>query len=331
MNPSTVHWGIIGCGDVTEIKSGPAFNKVPNSNLVAVMRRNAAKAEDYAKRHNVPKWYSDATALINDPDVNAVYIATPPLQHEEYTVQTLRAGKPVYVEKPMALNAAAAERMTQAAAETGVKLSVAHYRRQQPLFLKVKSLLREKAVGDVRFVNLRFFQPHNSNLIAQTEEAWRLNPALSGGGLFHDLAPHQLDLMLYFFGRPVAGSGMSLNVSRLYDADDTVSGQILFENNVLFSGAWCFTASQKKDVCEIIGSEGTVCFSVFEQEPVVLLKDGKQTAFEFERLQHVQQPMIQNVVAYFLGLADNPCPAEDGLAVMQMMEAFTNKTGEHRF
>lgn len=325
MNPSSIRWGIIGCGDVTEVKSGPAFNKVPQSKLVAVMRRNAAKARDYAERHKVPTWYDDATALINDPEVNAVYVATPPLPHEEYTVQALQAGKPVYVEKPMAINAAAAERMMNAANDAGVKVSVAHYRRQQPLFLKIKTLLQEKAIGEVRLVNLQYFQPHRSVLIAQTEEAWRLNPALSGGGLFHDLAPHQLDLLLYFFGQPVEAKGLSLNASRLYAADDTVSGQILFANKVLFNGAWCFTASVQKDRCEIIGSEGTICFSVFEQKPVVLIKDGKETVFEFDKLQHVQQPMIEKVVQYFLGLADNPCTAKDGATVMKMMEAFTSK------
>ena len=290
------------------------------------MRRNGAKAADYAARHNVAKWYDDAAALINDPDVNAVYVATPPLQHEEYTLQALRAGKPVYVEKPMALNATAAERMAQAAKETGVKLSVAHYRRQQPLFLKVKSLLQEKAIGEVRLINLQCIQPHNAGMIAKTEEAWRLNPAVSGGGLFHDLAPHQLDLMLYFFGQPVKTAAMSLNASQLYDADDTVSGQILFANNILFNGSWCFTASLQKDVCEIIGSEGTLRFSVFEQKPVVLMKEEKEEVFAFEKLQHVQQPMIEKVVDYFGGRGDSPCSAEDGVTVMKMMEAFTKNS-----
>ena len=96
-----IKWGIIGCGDVTEVKSGPAFNKVKNSGLVAVMRRDAEKAEDYARRHTVPKWYSDANKLIHDPEVNAIYIATPPSSHEEYTMAAFDAGKPVYVEKPM--------------------------------------------------------------------------------------------------------------------------------------------------------------------------------------------------------------------------------------
>src|SRR3979490_889057 len=100
---TNINWGIIGCGDVTEIKSGPAFNKVKNSSLIAVMRRDAEKAKDYARRHQVPKWYSNADELITDPDVNAIYVATPPSSHEEYTLAAVKAGKPVYVEKPMSV------------------------------------------------------------------------------------------------------------------------------------------------------------------------------------------------------------------------------------
>lgn len=323
MGHSIIRWGIIGCGDVTEVKSGPAFSKVPSSNLVAVMRRNAEKASDYARRHGVEKWYSDATALINDPDVNAIYIATPPLQHEDYTVQALKAGKPVYVEKPMALNADAAQRMADAAKETGVKLSVAHYRRQQPLFLKIKSLIETGVIGKPRLINLYCLQPHKSTMIAKTEEAWRYNPEISGGGLFYDLAPHQLDLMLYFFGKPEKTTGFSINASGFYNADDTTCGQIVFQNNVLFNGVWCFTVPEKKDYCEIIGSEGKLAFKIFEHQELVLIKGAEETKFEFDALPHVQQPMIQKVTEYFLGEAENPCSGEEGVEVMKMIDAIT--------
>ena len=324
----TIRWGIIGCGDVTEVKSGPAFNKVPNSKLVAVMRRNAEKAADYARRHGVDRWYTDADSLINDPEVNAIYVATPPLQHEEYTIAALRAGKPVYVEKPMAINAAAAARMLQVARETGVKLTVAHYRRQQPLFLKIKSLLEEGAIGTPRLVNLYCLQPHKDAMIAGTEDAWRYNPAISGGGLFYDLAPHQLDLMLYFFGKPEKVSGLSVNAVRLYGADDTTSGQVLFPGNVMFAGTWCFTVPEKRDSCEIIGATGTLQFSVFDHRLLVLKKERSQQQFSFYPLPHVQQPMIGKVVEYFLGRGENPCSAEDGLTVMQMMDTMVGVKNE---
>jgi predicted dehydrogenase len=325
MKTETISWGIIGCGDVTEVKSGPAFNKVPNSKLVAVMRRDAEKAKDYAQRHGVEKWYSNADELIQDDSVNAIYVATPPLNHEEYAVKAMQAGKPVYVEKPMAISAEAAERIVRVANQSGVKVSIAHYRRQQPWFLKVKEMLQQKEIGTIRFVNLQMFLPHQSDVITQTEVNWRIDPSVSGGGLFYDLAPHQLDLMLYFFGRPGKVSGISFNASGYYNADDVTCGQILFEQQVLFNGAWCFTMPEKKDHCEIIGTEGKISFSVFDHQPLVLEKNGKRTTMEFDKLQHVQQPMIQKVVSYFLGQSQNPCSAEEGLEVMKMIDAMAGK------
>lgn len=317
-----IKWGIIGCGDVTEVKSGPAFNKVLNSSLVAVMRRDAEKAKDYALRHNVPKWYDDAEQLIDDPAVNAIYIATPPLQHEEYAIRAMAAGKPVYVEKPMTLNAASAIRMKEAAEKYDVKLSVAHYRRAQPMFLKVKSLLEEKAIGEVKLVQLQMLQPQNSTLIAGSATNWRLDPAISGGGLFHDLAPHQLDLMIYFFGEVNKAMGISLNQGSLHNVDDLVTGHILFHSGVVFTGSWCFSANEQTDICEIIGTSGRISFPMFGHK-LSLSRGNEEEEFMFDPLQHVQQPMIQEVVKYFLGKANNPCSAEQAIMSMKVMDSFT--------
>jgi predicted dehydrogenase len=318
-------WGIIGCGDVTEVKSGPAFNKVPHSRLLAVMRRNAEKARDYARRHGVPKWYQDAEDLVNDPGVNAVYIATPPLYHEAYALMCIAAGKPVYIEKPVTLDAASARRIDDAARRSGIKVSIAHYRRQQPLFLKIKDLLDTGAIGKVQTVSLQLFLPHKTSVIAQTEEPWRLDPAVSGGGLFHDLSPHQLDLMLYYFGKVKKMKGMAVNTAGLYEAADTVSGQAYFESGVFFNGSWCFTVPsfQKTDRCTITGSGGILSFSIFDQNPLQMVSDAGEQIFHFDTLQHVQQPMIEQVVRYFLDQAQNPCSTEEGVAVMEVIDAFT--------
>ena len=320
-----INWGIIGCGDVTEVKSGPAFNKVPNSSLVAVMRRNAAKAEDYAKRHGVSKWYDDAQRLIDDPGVNAIYIATPPDSHEEYTLRAFAAGKPVYVEKPMTINSASAKKMLQASLNAGIKLSVAHYRKAQPRFKKVKALLEAKEIGEVRMVNLQLVQPPQSSLIAKTDEFWRVDPAISGGGLFHDLSPHQLDLMQYFFGDYEKANGFSMNQAKLYAADDLVMGNIVFKNGVWFNGNWCFTAAEKeeKDLVEIIGSAGKISFATFSTHHIMLSKKGEEQQIKFDELPHVQQPMIDAVVKYFLGERDNPSTAESAVKTMEIIDSFT--------
>lgn len=320
-----IRWGIIGCGDVTEVKSGPAFNKVAGSKLVAVMRRDAAKAADYAKRHGVAKWFDDASQLINDPEVNAIYIATPPLQHEAYTIEALKAGKPVYVEKPMTLDAASAERMTEAANQLNVKLCVAHYRRAQPMFLKIKELLAKNTIGDIRLVRLKMLQPPNPVLIAKTDDNWRINPAISGGGLFHDLAPHQLDLMTYYFGAVKHASGIATKQQENTEVDDLVAGNILFENGVVFSGTWCFSVApeDQADSCIIYGSKGSITFPMFGNKIKVTTDESKE--FVFEPLQHVQQPMIEQVVDYFLDKGPNPCSGKDALITMKLMDDFTGK------
>lgn len=322
-----VNWGIIGCGDVTELKSGPAFNKVNNSALVAVMGRRAAKAQDYARRHNVPRWYDDADRLINDPEVNAVYIATPPSSHEEYTIASINAGKPVYVEKPMANTYAAACNMAETAATKNIKLVVAHYRREQPRFKKVKQLITEKAIGEILLARLELYKPAlTKEELADARNSWRVDPVVAGGGLFHDLAPHQLDLMYYFFGTVEKARGIATNQGANYLADDMVVGNILFKNNIVFNGAWCFNATGEgaSDHCEIIGTKGKISFSVFSGNTVEV-RNGKIESLMFDDLQHVQQPMIEATVKYFSDEAPNPCSGHEGAEVMRLIEAFVLK------
>ncbi|MGH2563272.1 MAG: Gfo/Idh/MocA family protein [Ginsengibacter sp.] len=323
-----IRWGIIGCGNVTEIKSGPAFNKVKNSSLVAVMRRNAEKAKDYANRHHVPKWYDNATELINDKDVNAIYIATPPSSHESYALAALNAGKPVYVEKPMTLDSPSAVKMMQSAKESNIKLSLAHYRRAQPYFKKIKQLIDNKIIGQVRFANLTFQKKQLSKEELELPgNRWRVDTTLSGGGLFHDLAPHQLDLMYYFFGGAKYARGISVNQSHIYNADDVVTGNILFKNGIVFDGLWCFNIGKEneKDICEIVGSEGSITFSVFNEQRIILCQKGSEEVISFTPPPHVQQPMIEKVVEYFLDEGPNPCSGEDGVEVMKLLDDFTKK------
>jgi predicted dehydrogenase len=323
-----INWGMIGCGDVTEVKSGPAFNKVPNSALVAVMRRDAAKAQDYAARHQVPKWYSSAEDLINDPDVNAIYVATPPSSHYQYALAAIGAGKPVYVEKPMTANVADAIAMAAAAKKQNVKMVVAHYRRQMPYFKKLKQLLDEQIIGEPLFARMVYYtRPLTLTELAVTKTAWRVEPTTAGGGLFHDLAPHQLDLMYQFFGEAITAKGIATNQAGLYAADDFVAGNILFKSGVAFSGVWSFAAPslEEKDFCEIIGTKGKISFCIFNMKTITVIANGVTDVFSFDTLQHVQQPMIEETVKYFLDEAPNPCTAEEGSVIMQWMDAFINK------
>jgi predicted dehydrogenase len=295
-------WGIIGCGDVTEVKSGPAFNKVEESRLVAVMRRNEEKAKDYAQRHGVPKWYNNASQLIDDPEVNAVYIATPPDSHAEYTLLAASAGKPVYVEKPMARTFAECTQMVNACAAANVPLFVAYYRRCLPNFVKIKELLQANVIGDIRFVNIQLYFP--SGELESDNMPWRVDPAISGGGLFYDLASHQLDLLDYFLGPVEAAKGIAANQAGLYPAEDIVCASFAFKNGILGNGVWCFTVAErnKTDYMEIVGSKGKIYFSCFDLTvPVTVDTTSGSQNFSFLMPAHIQQPLIQTIVGELQG------------------------------
>ena len=313
-----IRWGIIGCGDVTEKKSGPAFQKADNSKLVAVMRRNGKLAEDYAKRNNVPKWYNNAEALINDPDVNAVYIATPPSSHMKYTLEVAKAGKPVYVEKPMGMNYSECLKMINSCDDAGVSLFVAYYRRALPTFIKIKSLIDEKAIGEVLCVNISFYAKPSSK---DTEESnWRVNPEIAGCGYFCDLASHMFDLLQYFFGDIISATGYSANQGLKYKAEDIVSAVFNFESGVQGTGLWSFNADENLDRTEIIGTEGKIVYPTFSGLPFHLIKGVKVEEFNIKYPPHVQQPLIQDIINDLLGNGKSPSTGKTGSKANWIMD-----------
>lgn len=302
-----VNWGIIGCGNVTELKSGPAFNKVEHSRLVAVMRRNAALAQDYAERHGVPKWYSDASELINDPEVNAVYIATPPDTHASYAIAAMKAGKPVYVEKPMARNYQECREMLHVSEKTGIPLFVAYYRRTLPAFLKVKELVDNEIIGKPLTVNIRLHKSVPDRDLKPETQFWHVNPEIAGGGYFFDLASHQLDYLDFLFGPVVQVHGMAVNQAGYYKAEDTVTGTFLFGNGVLGTGSWCFVVSKgnEEDIIEINGTKGKLTFSSFQHGDVKLSTPEGTVSFSFQNPENIQHNLIQQVVNELSG--DEEC------------------------
>lgn len=295
-----IRWGIIGCGNVTEVKSGPGLQKADGSALVAVMRRDGARAQDYAARHNVPRWYDDADALIADDEVDAVYIATPPDSHLHYTQRVAAAGKPVYVEKPMARTGDECQQMVQACDAAGVPLFVAYYRRALPIHDKVRSLLQDGAIGQPRFATVRHVGGFGPGAVG-----WRVVADIAGkGGLFHDLASHQLDLLDYLLGPIEPAGGLGANLGGHYDCDDTVTAAWQHAGGVVGAGLWCFVADKElgSESIEIVGTEGRLGFTAFALDQPISLQQGSQIQqIPVPPPAHVQQPLIQTVVDDLLG------------------------------
>lgn len=310
----TIRWGIIGCGDVTEVKSGPGFQKADHSSLVAVMRRNGELAADYARRHGVPKWYDQAEALIRDPGVDAVYIATPPYAHKAYTLLCAQAGKPVYVEKPMALNYAECQEMLAACRLAGVPLFVAYYRRSLPRFLKVKELLESGAIGEVRGVTMALYMPLPDRF------DWHYTPEIGGGGKFVDMGCHTLDFLDFVLGPIRSVKGFAGNLGGHYPAEDIVTGAFEFESGVHAVGIWSFTTFNHFDQTEMVGTKGKLSFSSFDTEPIVLTTAAGVTEFAIDNPPHVHQPLTQTIVDELNGLGHCPSTGASGARTNWVMD-----------
>lgn len=328
---SEIRWGIIGAGDVCEVKSGPAMYKIPNSKLVAVMRRDGKKAEDYARRHGVAKWYDDADKLINDPEVNAIYIATPPGSHKDYTLKAARAGKPVYVEKPMARTHQECLDMVNACDRAGVPLFTAYYRRSLPNFLKIQSLLNDGVIGDVRYVKILLNKTLEPDIVwaSANSDNWRVVPEISGGGYFYDLAAHQLDMMDFLFGPIQHAHGITRNQAGYYKAEDIVLGTFSFANGVVGQGTWCFTTSKASDreVTTIVGSKGQISFPFFGDHSVTVQIDGSAPdVMKFDIPANIQQPLIQSIVDELRGTGQCPSTGISGARTNRVMEILAQRS-----
>jgi len=316
----TIRWGILGCGDVTEIKSGPGFQKAEGSALVAVMRRDAAKAEDYARRHGVPRWYADAAALIADPEVDAIYVATPPGSHCELALAACAAGKPCYVEKPMARNHAECVRMVEAFRKAGLPLFVAYYRRGLPRFLRARDLVRDGAIGRVTSVAVRCLDPrHRSTDPASLP--WRVEAGNSGGGIFLDLGSHALDYLDFVLGPLLEARGTASNLGGVAAVEDVVELSFRTADGARGQGLWNFASDHREDRIEFVGTGGRITFSCFGTDPLCLERGGKAELFAEPMPAHVQQPLIQTMVDELRGRGTCPSTGESGARTQAVMDA----------
>ncbi len=310
---ATIRWGMIGCGAVAEVKSGPGFYKADNSKLLAVTSADPALTKSFAERHGVPKAYETSEQLVADAEVDAVYVATPPSSHKPLSLLVAKAGKHVYVEKPMAMRFEECREIVDVCAQQGVRLYVAFYRRAMPRFLKIKEWIDSGAIGEVRNVRAVQHQPPAQEDLSRATLLWRLKPEVSGGGKFLDMGIHELDLFDFLFGAIEEVHGIAGNQAGLYDVEDTVTATWRHASGVQGYGSWCYVCGHSEDYVEIVGSKGRISFEFFSDKPLTLINEsGTQTA-DIPNPAHVQQPFIQSIVDDLNGVT--PCPGNVESAV----------------
>lgn len=309
----TIRWGMIGCGAVAEVKSGPGFYKSSHSELVAVTSSDAKQAQSFAARHGVPTVYGSNEELVADQSIDAVYIATPPSSHKPLSLLAARAGKHVYVEKPMAMRFEECREIVDACQQQGVQLFVAFYRRAMPRFLKVKEWIDSGEIGDVRNVRAVQHQPPATEDLSRATLPWRLSSEVAGGGKFLDMGIHELDVFDFLFGAIEEVHGIASNQAGLYDVEDTVTAIWRHASGVQGYGSWCYVSGSGEDAIQIVGSKGSISFEFFSDKPLRLDNAEGDQVVEILNPQHVQQPFIQSIVDDLNGVA--PCPGSVESAV----------------
>jgi predicted dehydrogenase len=322
MTDKTIRWGMIGTGNVTELKSAPSFNKIENSRLVAVGNRTHRKAEDYAARHGVPTVHKDPFDVIHNPEVDIVYIATPPGSHMKYALETIKAGKPLYIEKPMARTAEECRIINEAAEQAGLPVYVAYYRRGLDYFKKVKSLIEGDILGKVLHINLQQFYPARPEDYDRENLPWRVIPEDAGGGYFHDLGCHALDILFHIFGNPLEVGGNLSNVGALYEPEDSLSATLLLPENLLLTGSWNFVTPPKfrKDLVEVYGEKGRLSFGIFSFKPILLDTTDHTETLASIQPEHIQLPLITSIVNELKGRGKCPSTGRSAEITSEVMD-----------
>jgi 1,5-anhydro-D-fructose reductase (1,5-anhydro-D-mannitol-forming) len=304
-NKKPIRWGILGCGDVTELKSGPAYQKTAGFKIEAVMRRDAEKAADYAKRHNISKYYSDADDLINDPEIDAIYIATPPDTHHFYGLKVASVGKICCIEKPLAPSYKESLEIYEAFKSKNIPLFTAYYRRTLPRFLQIKTWLNTNKIGEVRSIQWNLTKSASVQDLSRASN-WRTDAKVAPGGYFDDLASHGLDLFMFLLGDIKEVSGYSLNQQGLYSAKDAISACWLHESGITGNGNWNFGSYKREDIVEIAGSKGKITFSIFENDSIVLSNEEGETELFIEHPENVQLYHVERIREHLLGNSHHP-------------------------
>ncbi|WP_190810052.1 Gfo/Idh/MocA family protein [Flagellimonas sp. S3867] len=314
-----IRWGVIGCGSVTEKKSVPAYQMVPGFEVSIVMRRDAEKAKDYAQRHMIPHWTSNAKDVIENPEIDAIYIATPPDSHKMYAIQVAEAGKPCCIEKPMTPNFQDSLMVYETFKAKELPLFIAYYRRSLPRFVKIKEWLDDGQIGTIRHIHWQKTKPP-TELDLNQEYNWRTDKKVAPGGYFDDLASHGLDLFTYLLGDIKRAKGMAINQQRLYSAYDAVTASWIHENGVTGEGNWNFGTFHRVDKVEILGSEGKITFSVLDEAPIALENDRGHQLLDIPHPKHVQQFHVENIQKHLLGKEPHPSQGISGLHTSWVMD-----------
>lgn len=315
-----IKWAMIGCGAVTEKKSGPGLYKSKNSELLGVYDENISRAKDYAKRHNISKVYENVDEIMNDKNVDAVYLPVPPKYHKDYTILCLKNSKIPYVEKPLALTFEEGKEILDLSSKTKIPVYVAYYRRAMEKYLFIKEIIDSGKLGKISTIQLWQFMKVELEDKNKENLHWRLIPEITLGGKFVDMATHVIDITQFFFGDIVEVQGFASNNGGFYEVEDTVTATFKYKNGIVGTGNWNYVSSYDDEKMIITGDKGVLKTTGLFNGAVEMEISEERTVYSFEEPEHVAQPYIQEIVNEMLGIGKSNANIKSALNNLKVVD-----------
>ena len=286
------NWLVAGIGDIARKRVIPAIHAEPRSELYGLVSRNPKTVQGFGV-----KIWSDFEAALSDPAIDLVYVATPVVFHAPQTIAALRAGKHVLCEKPTAMNYAEAVEMQRVAEETGRTLGIAYYRRMYPKVQRAKELIAAGVIGTPAIAELT---SHDWVPPEPVERGWRFHRAIAGGGPLYDIASHRLDLLNYFFGKPLRVSGHLSNLVHQTEVEDNATVMVEYDSGVRGIVDVRWHSRVPRDEFRIRGTEGEIDLTPLNGSALVY-PGGKENIPAPANLHY---PCIENFVSAVTGQAE---------------------------
>ncbi|MFN2341158.1 MAG: Gfo/Idh/MocA family protein [Halanaerobium sp.] len=321
-----IKWGILGCANIARKAVIPGILGAGNSELYAVASRSKEKAADFAEEFGAAKFYDDYDKLLADQEIDAVYIPLPNGLHKKWTIKAAEAGKHILCEKPLSgKSKAEAEEMFAAAQKNKVKLMEAFMYRFQPFVIKLKQMIEEGVIGEIKEIKSNFAFD-----ISDREGDIRLNPDLDGGAL-NDIGCYNVNISRYLMG------GMPTKVANFFQKETAAgvdlsgSGTFYFEDGRFASLYYSINSYNEQDL-EVVGTEGVIRMPGFfsKQEDIYFLIDKEG---EVEKIPAETGPQYQLEVEAFaeavLKDKEVPLPVEtETYANLKVMDAMRKSAAE---
>jgi predicted dehydrogenase len=290
-----IRWGLIGCGDVATKRVAQAIQQAPASQLVAACRRTPYKLAAFCRQFQVPRAYIDAQELLEDDEIDAVYLATPVHEHLPHTLVAAAHGKHVLVEKPMALSVAQCDAMIAACRQANVRLGVAYYRRFYPLVARMQQIIQAGQIGSPLAISAVTATPF---AIQPREDGyWRALPELGGGGALMDIGSHRIDIFRHFFGEIVQVQAMQDTLAAEYQVEDSFVALFRFAQGLLGTLQCHFGSTGDPDELAITGTKGRLVARPLNGDTLLWESSGKLRKETHAPPKNLCGPMVADFVA----------------------------------